>query len=134
MLVVEGVNIAHRSFQGMCSAWTILSRNCRKLASSASFRGRWQREFKGPSDAIFAGSGLLVEYEFCQQQEVSLFMVVQSPFVLQVAVPRLQSGEALLAIQSHGVSAPDSMGGRRSFCPIPSYIDLTISAQEPMDR
>ena len=63
MLVVEGVSIAHRPFKGMCPAWAIPSRNCRKSASSAGFRGRWQREFKGPSDAIFAGSGLCISKE-----------------------------------------------------------------------
>ena len=43
-----------------------------------------------------------------------------------VAVSGLPSGEAILAIQSHGVSALDSMGGGRSFCPIPSYIGLQL--------
>ena len=33
MLVVEGVCIAHRPFKGMCPAWAIPSRNCRKSAS-----------------------------------------------------------------------------------------------------
>ena len=50
-------------FKGMCSAWTIPSRNCRKSTSSTSFRGRWQREFKSPSDVIFAGSGLCISKE-----------------------------------------------------------------------
>ena len=53
VLVIEGVSIAHRIFKGMCTAWIILSRNCRKSASSACFSGRWQSEFEGPSDTIF---------------------------------------------------------------------------------
>ena len=63
MLVVEEVSITHRSFKGMCPSWAIPSRDCRKSASSACFRGRWQREFEGPSDAIFAGSCLCIGKE-----------------------------------------------------------------------
>ena len=56
MLVVEGVCITHRPFKGMCPAWAIPSRNCRKSASGALLCGRGQREFEGPSDPIFTGS------------------------------------------------------------------------------
>ena len=51
MLVVEGVCITHRPFKGMCPAWAIPSRNCRKSASGA-LRGRGQREFEGPMDRV----------------------------------------------------------------------------------
>ena len=67
---------------------------------------------------------------FCQQQAASPFMVAVSPFVSKVAVTGLPSGEAMLAIQSHGVSALDSMGGGRSFCPIPSYIGLPLQGRK----
>ena len=63
MLVVEGVCITHRPFKGMCPAWAIPSRNCRKSASGALLCGRGQREFEGPSDPIFTGSCLCIGKE-----------------------------------------------------------------------
>ena len=63
MLVVEGVCIAHRPFKGMCPAWAIPSRDCRKSASGALLCGRGQREFEGPSDPIFTGSCLCIGKE-----------------------------------------------------------------------
>ena len=52
-LVVEGVSVTHRPFEGMCAAWAIPSRNCGKTAGSAISCGRWQREFESPGNTIF---------------------------------------------------------------------------------
>ena len=46
MVVVEGVSVTHRPFEGMCAAWAIPPRNCGKMAGSAISCGRWQREFE----------------------------------------------------------------------------------------
>ena len=53
MVVVEGVSVTHRPFEGMCAAWAIPSRNCGETAGSAISCGRWQREFESPGNAIF---------------------------------------------------------------------------------